>query len=1359
MRLKGISPDNPVQGYMVKDVLFSLGGRSYRWDLYVAPIDDQFLPGLDFMKYFNIDTLLSRNVLVVNGEHEIPIIFKRNTTSAGATRTFDVGRISVGKRILLKPHSTQFVKGKISKDFKGKGDVCFSPLCAKRGVVLRFSIYHLDNNHDGTVMIEVKNLSPHHTSFREGVPLGSIEEVEVIEESTDQPSSGEGSDESVRTCAEEEPSSSENTLSQSNDAKTIDVQEKLLDVQSRIPEHLKDMFLRSCVNLTDEQSIEFGEVLLQYQDVFAQNDNDLGCFTATEHSIDTGDAKPIKQRMRRVPLGFADEEEVYLKKMLDSGVIQPSNSEWASPCVLIRKKDGTVRWCIDFRALNEVTKKDAFPLPLIEECMDALEGVEFMSTLDMNSGYYQFAMSAADRCKTAFLTKYGLFEFTRMAMGLCNAPATFQRAVQLVFRGMLWKEILTYLDDLNVIGTSFRNHLNNLVMSFDRLREYCLKLKPRKCIFFQKEVPFLGKLATTKGIAIDPSKVKAITTWPEPTCRKEVESFLGFANYHRNHIKDYAAMAGPLYQLTGPKAEFHWDDIHQEAFDALKEALTCAPVLAYPNSRDIFILDTDASDTAIGAELLQFQEGEERVISYGSFSLLPSQRNYCTTKKELLAVLRFTREYRHYLLGRKFLIRTDHSSLTWLMRFRNAEGMLARWLEELNQYDMVIQHRPGKQHANADSLSRIPQSEDFCNCYEAGIDPSSLPCGGCKFCTKVHNQWARFEQEVDDVIPLAIRSASLIDSPEEILSADFDVSEEESSWLPRYSTMELREAQKSDSELQHIFQWLENGVTPELNDLYLCSPAIKRFWLARAHLKIKDGVLYYQWEGDKTYLLLMVPLSMKDEILQGCHDCPTSGHLGQTKTLARVKKSFMWHDMRQDTIDYVRSCPKCNKMKSPRVKPKAALGCFRAGARMERVHMDMLGPFPPTESGNRHIMLMVDQFSKWVEIHPLPDITAETTANCAMNTLFTRFGVPLQIHTDQGKNFDSNLMKALCHLYRVTKTRTTPYRPASNGQVERYNRVLLQLIRCYREARDKNWDKDLQILASAIRSMEHRATGYSANMMMLGMEVIQPIDILMRTQGSGDDHWEESPADYVTHLKTVLREVHKLASEKLRTQLKYQKRHYDLKLQQVHYEVGNLVYKLNSATKVGESKKLKPVWVGPLIVTEVLSPILFKVKDRKREYILHHDKLKACTDRVVPMWLRKLRHNMLDLDTTIAYDHAEQEDESSDCNPTPTPTINSEDSNISQIPNCMDTPVPDLPNTSIPTADHAMSPPDMDEQDTSNLLLGEEELGLNKLFGDIVHIHAKNLHKKHKSVADNVTTTSRAGRQRKLPPYLRDYHC
>ena len=1165
----------------------------------------------------------------------------------------------------------------------------------------------------------------------------------------------------------------------------------LEEVTDHMPSHMLTMFQSSCENLSTEQSVIFGNLLIEFQDIFAKDDTDLGCFTGVEHQIDTGDAKPIKQPMRRIPLAFTGEEEKHLKKMLDCGVIQPSTSEWSSPVVLIRKRDGDIRWCIDFRAVNSVTRKDAYPLPLIEQCLDALAGVLYMSTLDMNSGYWQLLLAAADRCKTAFQTKDGLYEFLRMPFGLCNAPATFQRAIQLVFRGMTWKEVLTYLDDINVLGIGFDDHLLNLRKSFERLRENKLKLKPRKCKFFQTEVPFLGKLATRNGLAIDPKKIETVLTWPVPTSKKEVESFLGFANYHRSHIKAYSELAAPLYHVTKKSVDFQWGESQQSAFEALREALTCAPVLAYPNATDLFILDTDASGTAIGAELIQVQEGEEKVISYGSFILSPSQRKYCTTRLELLALVRFTREFRHYLLGRKFIVRTDHGSLAWLMRFKRTEGMLARWLEELSQFDMVIQHRPGVKHANADALSRRPDEMEYCDCYQAGVKLESLPCGGCHFCSRLHNQWARFEDDVDDVIPLAIRretSGEILDVNQDVQETDEDHPDfelvDEAIWLPRYTPTELRDLQLKDPDLGKIIPWLESDSKPPLEELYLCSKSVKRLWLNRSQLELQRGVLYYRWERDLPSWLLVVPTALREEVLGGCHDCPTSGHLGQTKTLERVKRSFYWPEMTLDVHLYVRSCATCSKNKKSKTKPRAHLQNFRAGARMERVHMDILGPFPVSDAGNRYILLMIDQFTKWVEIHAIPDQSAEATAKTAVDQFFSRFGAPLQIHTDQGKNFDGHLMKALCKLYRVAKTRTTPYHPCSNGQVERYNRLLLQLIRCFRAKREKTWDQDLQILAGAIRSMKNRSTGFSANMMMFAEEVFQPVDVLfggpMREEGTVE------PVGYIQQLRETLKMVYSLASAKLRSQMQYQKRNYDLKAQQHHYEVGDFVYRRNEVSKPGTSKKLRTVWLGPLVISEVINPVLYKVKDRKREYILHHDLLKGCDDRVIPLWLRQLRHDMLDLDATIAYDEAEQEQEP--LPPDLEPMINLPEENPSQ-PERVESLVESVnedtvqvseeidfpPGDSSVSADDAEAPPLVvpltipDSRETTDFLLGEEELGLEKLFQEMVHVNAENPQKQKKQkqkkevepkksvAAQAAESTTRSGRQKKPPDHLRDY--
>jgi len=523
-----------------------------------------------------------------------------------------------------------------------------------------------------------------------------------------------------------------------------------------IPTHLQDLFNRSEKHLTEPEKGVLEELLIEFQDVFAREELDLGDVTIIEHEIDTGDAKPVKQRLRRTPMGFAEEEENHLKKMLTAGVIQPSTSEWASAPVLIRKKCGGVRFAIDYRLLNSKTRRDLFPLPLIDECLDTLAGSEWFSKLDANSAYWQVRIKEEDRKKTAFVTKFGLFEHVRMGFGLCNAPATYARVMSLILSGLSWDIVLAFLDDAVVYGSSVPHHFQNLRMVLTRFRDYKLKLKPKKCELFQKQVEFLGRVVSRGGVAVKPESLMAVKGWPTPRKVKEVESFLGFANYHRGFIQDYAKMANPLYEVTGKKA-FRWETAQADAFNNLKTALLNTPVMGLPNADDSFILDTDASDFAIGAELIQIQDGDERVISYGSFTMTPEQRKYCTTRKELLAVVRFTRQYRHYLLGKPFTVRTDHNSLRWLLSFKEPHGQLARWLEELSQYNMTVIHRPGSKHHNADGLSRIGEPAGECRNYQRGVPMEDLPCGGCHYCRKAQENWGQFERQLDYTIALSQR--------------------------------------------------------------------------------------------------------------------------------------------------------------------------------------------------------------------------------------------------------------------------------------------------------------------------------------------------------------------------------------------------------------------------------------------------------------------------------------------------------------------------------------------------------------------------------------------------------------------------
>ena len=689
---------------ITEPISMKIGDMKFTQEFYIAPLDCDMLIGLDFLEKYQATINISQLTLNLNG--------RTLNLTYGTQLIPSVHRVTVSSRTIVPPNSVVRLTCETNAHIGNYviDPIENQPLCIPRTVC----------GHGQTPEICLLNITSNNVILKKGQTIAHAEEVDVIE-----------------------------PLKKQGIHNLLAVTETDLE----LPEHIQELYEKSITDLDMHQRTALKRLLYEYSDVFAVNDFDLGNFTAIQHNIDTGDARPVKLRMRRTPACFEDEEEAHLKKMLQAGVIQPSVSEWASAPVLIRKRDGQLRWCLDYRLVNSKTIKDTFPLPLIDQCLDTLSENVWSSRLDANSAYWQIPVRPQDRKKTAFITRFGLFECVRMSFGLCNAPSTYARVMNLVLRGLTWKTVLAFLDDILVLGTDFQAHLDNLKAVFDRFRQYHLKLKPRKCDLFKKSVEFLGRKVSEKGLEISEHHLKPVKDWPVPKSTKEVERFLGFANYHRSFIKKYAKISAPLYQITG-KALFRWENEQQVAFEKLKEKLTSPPVLALPNKRDHFILDTDASDKAIGAELIQVQNGNEKVIAYGSFVLTPEQRRYCTTRKELLAVIRFTRQFRHYLLGRQFTIRTDHSSLTWLLGFKEPQGQLARWMEELSQYDMVIKHRPGKYHGDADSLSRIPDTESECSNWNSEVKLKDLPCNGCRYCQRVHKNWSKFLQEVDDVVPL-----------------------------------------------------------------------------------------------------------------------------------------------------------------------------------------------------------------------------------------------------------------------------------------------------------------------------------------------------------------------------------------------------------------------------------------------------------------------------------------------------------------------------------------------------------------------------------------------------------------------------
>ena len=944
--------------------------------------------------------------------------------------------------------------------------------------------------------------------------------------------------------------------------------------------------------LSEEQKITFSALIEEFSDIIAEENGELGLTDLIEHKIDTGNAAPIKQPPRRLPPFKREAVEEQLEELVKQGRIEESSSPWSSPIVLARKKDGSYRLCIDYRKLNSVTIKDAQPLPRTDDILESLDGAVWFSTLDLASGYWQVPVASQDRDKTAFVTHKGQFNWTCMPFGLTNGPATFQRLMNLALKGLAWKDCLVYLDDIIIWSKNFDEHLERLRAVFERLRLAKVKLKRKKCHFLQQSIRFLGHIVSSEGIQTDPEKTKAVQEWPTPKDVAEVRSFLGLASYYRRFIQDFAVKSEPLRRLLQKSEEFEWTEQQDKAFKELKDCLIRPPILAYPcfgqNSGE-FVLDTDAStEKGIGAVLSQVQsDGTERVIAYGSRSLRPPERNYCATRLELLALVEFIHYYRYYLLGRKFRVRTDHHALQWLTSFKEPQGQVARWLEKLQEYDFEIVHRPGRNHVNADAMSRRPRRHHGGNCPSCGDTMQPLVSSTVSTIT----QSAKKDEK---------EKGSKDKEPADVL----------------WSVNEVAEAQMKDPDISDVIEHLSKGKDkPSKKELQSKSPMTKSIWAKFELLELKDGVLRIRPTTDKKEWTsrIIIPQSLVKPALKRVHDGIEGGHLGTFKTLHKLQARFWRPGLSSSVYDYVQSCLTCGQCKPPPKKPKAKLISIPSSHPMQRVHIDIIGPLPRTKKGNSYIMTVQCAYTKWAEAYPLRNQRASTCARVLINDWIYRYGVPDSIHTDQGTNFESTLFQEMCEVLEINKTRTTSYHPAGNGQVENFNRTLKSLLKVRVTENTNTWDEYLGACLMAYRSSIHKSTGYTPFHLMFGRETRMPLDIML---GEQIDEEEESYGEFATELKEKLTEAYRQTSKNLQVAQCRQKAYYNQDATNKVYKPGDKVFLYTPQLKVGEAAKFHRFWSGPYIIQEKLSDVNYKIKmSGAKTKVVHYNNIKLSKSR------------------------------------------------------------------------------------------------------------------------------------------------
>ena len=1112
--LVGVSGEQlQIQG--IAEVSIQLANKCFQISLVVVNgLTTDAIIGLDFLEAHNCTLTIGDRLLhIPSCKSPIPVC--GSTHSSTPTQVYAI----LAACESVPAYSEKEVMVSIPQYCKDKSHV-LEAMETKVTIMAARTLVHPTTN---TIPVRLLNLSGEAVTLYEGTKIATIEEV----------------DDSVALI------SSVSTSNQSNCSS--DLQTALWNIVSRSDTELDE---------TQEQALY--NLLLQYSGIFAIDEHDFGHAKTIKHQINTGSSTPIRQQTRRVPRAHRQEAKHLVESMLNNKIITPSSSPWASPVVLVRKKDGSLRFCVDYRKINAITRKDAYPLPRVDDTLDALACCKWFTTLDLLSGYWQVEVDEKDREKTAFATPDGLFEFTRMPFGLCNAPATFQRLMDLVLGGLQWNNCLVYLDDILIIGKTFDDHLHNLSLVLDRLRGAGLKLKPSKCDVCKKQVTYLGHIVSTDGVATDPAKTDRVKHWPNPTCKRQIQQFLGLASYYRRFINGFATIAKPLHHLTEKTTIFKWTTQCQEAFDHLKQCLISAPILAFPNYNKPFLLDTDASEVGIGAVLSQQDDsGRERVIAYASRTLSKPERKYCVTRKELLSVVTFIRHFRPFLLGQKFTLRTDHGSLIWLSKFKQPEGQLARWIEKLQEYNFDIIHRPGNRHSNADSLSR-------------------LPC----------NQCGREDGHITDVAFIAAVSETFA--------------------LQQFSPQKFRESQLDDQSVGFVLRSFESHEKPEPN------AEVRKLIQLWDQLKLHNGLLYRNYESTdgNGHLQLVVPAIHRNDILQALHAGIAGGHLGQDKTLSRLKERFYWPGHWNDVNHWCRTCATCASRKTPSPKQKAHLQPVKTGYPMQIVATDILGPLPLTPNGNSYLLVASDYFTRWVEAYPIPNQEAVTIAQKLTSELFFRFSLPDQLHSDQGRQFESVLIAEICKLLQIHKSRTTAYHPQGDGLVERFNRTLLDMLATTIKDYPGSWEDHVRAVCMAYNTSVQPTTGFTPFYLMFGRQARIPVDIMY-----GSPVVETSPSAHASMLKKSLTTAYDLVRVKMDAQFKRQKQFYDKKVHGAPYKIGDLVWLYSLAVPPGHSKKLHHPWYGPFEIIKCLSDATYRIADVQASHhtqVVHFDRLKLC---------------------------------------------------------------------------------------------------------------------------------------------------
>ena len=773
-------------------------------------------------------------------------------------------------------------------------------------------------------------------------------------------------------------------------------------------------------------------VVCEYSDVFPDEIPGMPPHRVIDFCIDLAPgAAPISKAPYRMAPAELKELKSQLEELLNKGYIRPSVSPWGAPVLFVRKKDGSMRLCIDYRELNKVTIKNRYPLPRIDDLFDQLKGARIFSKIDLRSGYHQLRIKEDDIPKTAFRTRYGHYEFVVMPFGLTNAPAAFMDLMNRTFQPYLDQFVVVFIDDILVYSTEQSEHEHHLRVVLETLRKEQLYAKLSKCEFWLNSISFLGHVISDNGVAVDPQKIKAVSEWPRPTNVTEVRSFLGLAGYYRRFVEDFSRIAQPLTNLMKKTVRFQWNDKCERAFEELKKRLTTAPVLTLPVDGVEFEVYSDASKEGLGCVLMQ----QRKVIAYASRQLKNHEKNYPTHDLELAAVVFALKIWRHYLFGVSCKIYTDHKSLKYIFTQKELNLRQRRWLELLKDYDLEILYHEGKANVVADALSRKRQST---------VD--SVMVLSKELC----DEFRRLQIEVVTE-PVQGQIYAL-----QVQSTIFD---------------EILEAQCNDPYLEKLKKAVMEGEAP-------------------GFIIQENGGLFY-----KNRWCVPNDPQLKRKILEEAHSTPYSVHPGEVKLYKDLRQHFWWVNMKREVAEFVSKCLTCQKIKIDHRRPGGLLQPLEVPEwKWDSISMDFVTGLPPTQKGNNTIWVIVDRLTKVAHFIAMKNTwTMEQMANAYVKEIVRLHGVPKSIVSDRDTRFQAHFWKKLQEAFGTQLKFSTAFHPATDGQTERTIQTLEDMLRACAMDFQGSWEKNLPLVEFSYNNSHHTSIGMAPHEALYGRRCRTPL--------------------------------------------------------------------------------------------------------------------------------------------------------------------------------------------------------------------------------------------------------------------------